>query len=81
VECISRGEGSVSITFRKGCSPHPAREGKLPAVAMMISDKACGLDESVGQKRKLTEIHSLLLDVLNQTYLSKKPPAEWLIYE
>jgi hypothetical protein len=42
-------------------------------------DKACGLDEVVTQILKLNDIHCLLLDMLNNIYLSKKPPAEWLI--
>jgi hypothetical protein len=44
----------------------------------LSSDKACGLDEVVTQILKLNEIHCLLLDMLNNVYLSKRPSAEWL---
>jgi Reverse transcriptase (RNA-dependent DNA polymerase) len=49
------------------------------AVKFLSSDKACGLDEVVTQILKLNEIHCLLLNILNNIYQSKKPPAEWLI--
>jgi hypothetical protein len=49
------------------------------AVKSLSSDKACGLDEVVTHILKLNEIHCLLLDMLNNIYLSKKPPAEWLM--
>jgi hypothetical protein len=49
------------------------------AVKSFSSDKACGLDEVVTQILKVNEIHCLLLDMLNNIYLSKKPPAGWLI--
>jgi hypothetical protein len=49
------------------------------AVKSLSSDKACGLDEVVTRILKLHEIHCLFLAMLDNIYLSKKPPAEWLI--
>ena len=51
----------------------------VEAAKSLALDKACGLDEVVTQILKLTEIHILLLNLLNEIYLSKKPPAEWLV--
>jgi hypothetical protein len=48
-------------------------------VKSLSSNTACGLDEAVTQILNLNEIQSLLLDMLNNIYLSKKPLAEWLI--
>jgi hypothetical protein len=52
----------------------------LAAVKYLSSDKSSGLDEVGTQILKLTEIHILLLNMLNQISLSNKtPPDEWII--
>jgi glutaredoxin-related protein len=49
------------------------------AVKTLSCGKACGFDEVVTHILKLTGIHSILLHMLNNNYLSKKLSAEWLI--
>ena len=48
------------------------------AVESMCCGKASGLDNMVTEVLKLTELHPLLLDILNHTWITKQPPSEWL---
>ena len=48
------------------------------AVESMCCGKACGLDNMVTEVLKLTELHPLLLGILNHVWVTKRPPSEWL---
>jgi hypothetical protein len=49
------------------------------ATKAMQDRKAAGVDEMVNEILKLDEFHPLLLNIINQSYVTKSVPSEWLI--
>ena len=45
----------------------------------MQDGKAAGVDELINEVLKLSEFHPLLLNIINQAYVTKTVPAEWHI--
>ena len=49
------------------------------ATKAMQDRKAAGVDEMVNEILKLDEFHPVLLNIINQSYVTKSVPLEWLI--
>ena len=49
------------------------------ATKAMQDGKAAGVDELVNEILKLSEFHPILLNIINQAYVTKSVPLEWLI--
>ena len=49
------------------------------AVKSMQDGKAAGVDEMINEVLKLSDFHPFLLGIINQAYLTKSVPHEWLI--
>ena len=49
------------------------------ATKSMSDGKAAGVDELINEILKLEEFHPLLLSIINQAYVTKTVPQEWLI--
>ena len=45
----------------------------------MSDGKASGVDELINEILKLEEFHPLILNIINQSYMTKAIPMEWLI--
>ena len=49
------------------------------ATMSLKNGKTAGVDELINEILKLSEFHPILLDIINQAYVSKTVPLEWLI--
>jgi hypothetical protein len=49
------------------------------ATKSLQNGKASGVDEMINEILKLTALHPILLDIINQAYVAKKAPREWMI--
>jgi hypothetical protein len=49
------------------------------AVSSLECGKAPGIDGMINEILKINDFHPILLDIINQAYVSKKVPLEWLM--
>jgi hypothetical protein len=49
------------------------------AVSSLECGKAPGIDGMINEILKINDFHPMLLDIINQAYVSKKVPLEWLM--